>query len=120
MSTGVKSSVPLFGVPLSSVMTLTVTAVVPVVHTRYVQVIGEPTSSTGPVGESASSATVGCSGSTALIAFFTRTTGVPVPVTRFVAVSATVVPETQPGTPVVTQRAWTVTVVASGPAGETL
>src|SRR5262249_34325238 len=75
-------------------------------------VIGEPTASTGPVGESASSAGVGCSGSTALIAFLIWMP-TPVPVTRLTAVSATVVPLTQPGTPVETQRARTVTVVAT-------
>src|SRR3954469_16265741 len=110
----------LLGVPLSSVIPVIVSGVEPGVVTRYVHVIAEPTASTGPVGESASSAAVGCSGSTALIAFLIRIVPTPVPVTRFTAASATVVPLTQPGTPVETQRAWTVTVLATVPTGAVL
>ena len=103
--------------PLSSVISVIVSGVELVVVTRYVHVIAEPTASTGPVGESASSAGVGCSGSTALIAFLIRIIRSPLPVTRLTAVSATVVPLTQPGTPVDTQRAWTVAVLATVPSG---
>src|SRR6187455_313792 len=101
---------------MSSVITVIVSGVEVVFETRYVHVIGEPTARIGPVGESASSAGVGASGLTALIAFLIRIPTTVLPVTRLTAVSATVVPLTQPGTPVVTQRAWTVTVFACVPS----
>src|SRR6476469_4015185 len=107
-----KSSAELSAVPLSSVIIVMVSAVDVLFDTRYVQTIGAPTASTGPVFSSASSSFGGCSGSTALIAFLI-VMPMGVPVMRLTAVSATVLPLTQPGTPVVTQRAWTVTVFAT-------
>src|SRR5262245_54683457 len=97
-------------------MTVIVSGAELVLVTRYVQVIAEPTAIAGPVGASASSTVVGASGLPASTAFLIWMPA-PVPVTRFAAVSATVLPLTQPGTPVVRHRPCTVTVLVSVPAG---